>query len=182
VTRNILVIGLLFLGAARPFGAAPQEPVISVSESDGRYAVAARFAVAEAPAVVREVLTDYANIPRFMPDVRRSVIVERDAQRVRVEQEAISKYMMFSKTVHLVLEVEEGDEVIAFRDQFNRSFEQYEGSWTLRAHGAGTLIEYQLTARPAFSVPGFVLRRLLNRDAVMMVERLRGEIRSRSVR
>jgi carbon monoxide dehydrogenase subunit G len=179
VTR-ILATGLLLLGAALPLSAADDQPVISVSESDGRYAVTARFAVPEPPAVVRQVLTDYANIPRFMPDVRRSVIVERDEQRVRVEQEAVSTYMMFSKKVQLVLDVEEGDAVIAFRDRCNLSFESYEGSWALHARGAGTLIEYQLFARPAFSVPGFVLRRLLNRDATVMVERLREEIRTRT--
>jgi hypothetical protein len=51
----------------------------------------------------------------------------------------------------------------------------------LVAHGTGTRIEYQLSARPAFSVPGFVLRKLPNRDAVVIVERLRTEIHSRTV-
>jgi ribosome-associated toxin RatA of RatAB toxin-antitoxin module len=171
------------LVAALTLSAAAQEaPVVSVSERDGRYAVAARFTLSESPAAVREVLTDYDNIPRFMLEVRRSVVVERQDQRVRVEQEAVSKYMMFSRTVHLLLDIEEIDNVITFRDQFNRSFHHYDGSWTLRASEAGTVIEYQLSARPAFLVPGFVLRRLLNRDALVMIERLRHEIRGRATR
>jgi len=180
VIRTIVAIGLALAGTALAGRAAQEEPVISVTEGDGRYAVAARFSVPESPALVREVLTDYAEIPRFMPDVRRSVIVQRTEQRVRVEQEAVAKYMMFSKKVHLLLDVEEGDQVIAFRDLCNRSFQRYDGSWTLRPEGGGTRIEYQLSAQPAFSVPGFVLRKLLNRDAVVMVERLRTEIRARS--
>src|SRR5690348_2986249 len=137
MARTFFAIGLL-LGAALAVSAAQEEPAITVTQSDGTYGVIARFAVSESPSVVREVLTDYSSIPRFMPDVRRSVIVERDSQRARIEQEAVSKYMMFSKKVHLVLDVEEGTDVIAFRDRCNRSFEEYEGSWTMRAHGTGT--------------------------------------------
>ena len=42
-----------------------------------------------------------------------------------------TKYLMFSKRVHLLLNVEEGLNVIRFRDECNRSFAQYEGSWTM---------------------------------------------------
>jgi hypothetical protein len=43
----------------------------------------------------------------------------------------------------------------------------------------GTELCYQLTAKPAFSVPAFVIRKLLNRDARTMLERLRAEIAAR---
>lgn len=154
-------------------------PVISVREAGGDYTVYARFVVPEPPDVVREVLTDYARMPRFMPDVRTSVVVGRGNRTARVEQEAVSKFMWFSKTVHLVLDVDEGSEVIAFRDRCTRSFRRYEGSWAMKRQGELTELTYQLVARPTFDVPGFVLRTLLNRDAVVMVDRLRTEIRAR---
>ena len=40
----------------------------------------------------------------------------------------------------------------------------------------GTRITYELSAKPAFSVPEFVLTRLLRRDATQMIDRLRQEI------
>lgn len=182
MTVRILLTGAWLLTATLMVAATPAEDeVISVRERGGVYMVAARFTVPQAPAVVRSVLTDYANIPRFMPDVRTSRVLDRQEGHVRVEQEAVSKYLMFSKRVHLVLAVEEGADVIRFRDQCNRSFAEYEGAWTIGDRAGGTELTYELTARPAFGVPGFVLRKLLDRDARVMIGRLRAEIGARAV-
>ena len=161
--------------------AAPQDPVISVQEIGDAHVVTARFSVPESPAMVRNVLTDYANIPRFMPDVRTSRVLERQDDYVRVEQEAVAKYLFFSKRIHLVLDVKEGADVISFRDRCNESFVQYEGAWSIRTNGDQTEVGYELTAQPAFTVPGFVLRKLLNRDASVMIDRLRAEIKARAM-
>jgi hypothetical protein len=45
-------------------------------------------------------------------------------------------------------------------------------------HG-GTKISYRLTATPRFDVPNWLLSRLLKRDAVDMIARLRAEIANR---
>jgi ribosome-associated toxin RatA of RatAB toxin-antitoxin module len=162
---------------------ATEAPVLSVTDTGGGvYVVAARFGVPEAPAVVHAVLTDYAEIPRFMPGVRTSRVLERTDGGVRLEQEAVSKYMMFSKKVHLVLDVQEAAALIRFRDVCGRSFAVYEGSWTITPQGAGSELVYALKAKPAFGVPGMVLRKLLDRDARDMIEGLRTEIAARSVR
>ena len=171
----VLVFAAVTVVAAT--GAAPE---ISVQEAGGAYTVTARFTVATAESVVREVLTDYANIPRFIPGVRSSEVVDRQDGVVRVRQEAVSKYMMFSKRVRLLLDVEERPGVIRFRDSGNESFALYEGAWTIERRGGLTEIRYELTAQPAFSVPGFVLRNLLNRDAGVMIERLCAEIAARA--
>jgi hypothetical protein len=160
--------------------AAAQDPVTSVRESDGEYAVSATFTVPGSPRTAREVLTDYANIPRFMPDVQSSVVVERQDGHARVEQEAHPQFMWFSRQIYLVLDVEEEAAVIRFRDRCNRSFVRYEGAWTIGTQNGQTQLTYELIARPAFSVPGFVLRKLLKRDAVTMAGRLQSEIRARS--
>ena len=44
---------------------------------------------------------------------------------------------------------------------------------------AVTAIAYDLAVKPSFSVPEFVLRRLLKRDAAQMIERLQEEIAAR---
>lgn len=181
MTARALVTGAALMMTALAGAATPADPLISVREADGEYLVAARFTVPESAGIARDVLTDYANIPRFMPDVQTSVVIERRDQRVRVEQEAVSKYMLFSKRVHLMLDVEESSDVIRFRDRSNRSFVRYEGSWTIAPRVGHTELAYALAARPAFSVPGFVLRKLLNRDAVLMIDRLRVEIGARAL-
>jgi len=167
---------LALTGAMEGTGPAP---TVTVREERGVYAVSARFHVAQAPAAALAVLTDYENIPRFLPDVTSSVVRERSDSRAVVEQEAVSRMMMFSKKVHLMLEIVEEGNAIRFRDRCGRSFDQYEGAWRVAASGTGSDITYELTAKPGFDVPEFILKRLLRRDSLRTIERLTAEIGAR---
>jgi ribosome-associated toxin RatA of RatAB toxin-antitoxin module len=153
-------------------------PDVAVAVERGTYSVTARFDVPASPGLVLAVLTDYEEIPRFMPGVRTSVVLERTSRHVTVEQEAVSQYMMFSKNVHLVLEVTEGQDTLHFVDRAHDSFTVYEGTWhvTPKEDTGGATVTYSVTARPAFDVPGFILKRLLRRDSTQMVDSLRREI------
>ena len=174
--RALLVLALAAAVAPATAAAAGQAPpVVSVRAIDGVYTGEARFDIAAPPETVREVLTDYAGIPRFMPDVRKSVVRERKGSRVIVEQEATSKVLMFSKTVHLLLEVHEGPDVLTFRDTCRKSFSLYAGAWTFMPDGAGTSVTYTLTAKPAFSVPPFMIKRLLDSNARDTIDAIRAE-------
>jgi ribosome-associated toxin RatA of RatAB toxin-antitoxin module len=155
-------------------------PEVKVREDRGLYSVTARFEVPETARVVLAVLSDYEQIPRFMPDVRTSVVLERVPGRLLVEQEAVSQFMMFSKRVHLLLEVIESDDSLQFVDRCGRSFVTYEGRWRTERNGAGTTVTYELAARPGFEVPEFILKRLLKRDSGQMINRLRTEFAVRA--
>jgi ribosome-associated toxin RatA of RatAB toxin-antitoxin module len=152
-------------------------PTVTVGEARGVYSLTARFAVAQPAAIVHAVLTDYERIPKFMPGVETSVVLERDAGRAVIEQQGVSHLMMFKKHVYLVLEIAEGPDVLRFHDRAGRSFARYEGKWELCEGTGVTWISYELTAQPAFDVPEFVLKRLFKRDAVEMIDGLRREIR-----
>lgn len=160
--------------------AQPPAPVVTVHETGGAYNVEARFEVAAPAGVVRGVLTDYAGIPRFMPDIRTSIVRHREGSAVTVEQEAQSKFLLFSKTVHLMLKVQEGATVLSFRDVCGTSFTRYEGSWTLAPSATGTTVIYKLTADPSFRVPASVLRRLFERNARQTIDYLRAEAELRA--
>ena len=179
--RRGLVACLLLAMTGSPLGAggARSQPV-TVREQDGVYRVAATFETAQPASLVRQVLTDYEQIPRFMPDVRRSRVVAREPAHVVVEQEATAKLLFFSKTIHLRLLVRETDDTIAFTDACGRSFHRYEGTWTLRQEDGKAVVTYQLTAQPAFDVPEFLLTRLLKRDADRMIARLQAEMAARA--
>jgi ribosome-associated toxin RatA of RatAB toxin-antitoxin module len=157
-------------------------PEVTVREERGTYSVTARFEVPQTASVALAVLSDYEQIPRFMPDVRTSVVLERSPGRLMVEQEAVSRFMMFSKTVHLVLEVTESRDTIRFVDRSGRSFSTYEGSWRAIARDIGTTVTYELTARPSFDVPELILKRLLKRDSHKMIAGLRTEMAARAPR
>ena len=175
----VLVTASLILALTGIMEGTGPAPTVTVREERGVYTVSARFHVAEPPAVALAVLTDYENIPRFLPDVTSSVVRERSDSRAVVEQEAVSRMMMFSKKVHFMLEIVEEGNAIRFRDRCGRSFEKYEGAWRLTASGGGTDITYELIAKPSFDVPEFLLKRLLKRDSTRTIERLTSEIAGR---
>ncbi|MBY0493409.1 MAG: SRPBCC family protein [Cyanobacteria bacterium] len=151
-----------------------------MAETDGVYRVTASFTVGAAVKTVATVLTDYERIPRFMPDVKTSQVLSRTQAGVVIEQEATAKFMMFSKKVHLLLDVSENGGTIRFRDRCGKSFAIYEGAWRLTGTRGSTTVTYELSAQPKFEVPAFVLRRLLRRDAVLMIDRLIAEIADRA--
>jgi ribosome-associated toxin RatA of RatAB toxin-antitoxin module len=181
--RHLVVTVALvaFSAAAMPATAGAQNgPPVTVTEDNGIYSVAAMFTVPQAGSFAIAALTDYARIPRFMPEVRTSNVLERGGDRVVVEQEAVARFMMFSKRVHLVLEVHEGRGAIRFRDRCGKSFARYEGVWTIAERDGKTHVTYELSAKPSFDVPEFLLTRLFRRDASQMIERLKAEIESRA--
>jgi carbon monoxide dehydrogenase subunit G len=184
----MLLMAAVILGAlvssARPAIAADADPAwpVTVRHEDGVYSVTARFRVPGPPAAARAVLIDYEQIPRFLPDIKISIVRERGAGRVIVEQEAVSHMMMFSRRVHLLLEITEDADMLRFVDRCGASFERYSGSWRLTARNGGTEIAYELTAKPVFTVPEFLLERLLKRDAVRMIDRLAREMAARRSR
>jgi len=182
--RFVVVLAVLLCGrsavADNNAPAHTQPPQVTVREDGGLYSVTAEFQVPESASIAFAVLTDYEQIPRFMPDVTTSVVRKRFQGGAIVEQEAVARMLMFSKRVHLLLEVHAEGDTVSFRDSSGRSFSCYEGAWTLGSSNGHTFITYELSARPSFDIPGFLLSRLLKRDAKLMIERLRTEIAARS--
>lgn len=184
-TGAFFLVLLLAGGSASAQPAPPPDdcsapPSVTVREDKGVFSVAARFEVPQTAATALAVLTDYERIPKFMPGVESSVVLERAPGHAIVEQQAVSGIMMFKKRVQLELDVVEGPDSLRFRDRSGRSFEQYEGEWRLSDTGHGTVVVYSLTARPAFDVPDFLLKKLLRRDSGQMIQGLRREIASRA--
>ena len=178
---RVLTAAALFFFFQAALAVAEQSPAnLTVREEKGVYTVAARFLVDQPASVALTVLTDYEQIPRFMPDVRISTVRVRGTGWAVVEQEAESRLMMFSKRIHLVLLIEETPDALIFRDRCGQTFARYEGAWRLMSEDGHTVITYELTAEPSFDVPGVILKRLLRRDSGRMIVSLQREIAARA--
>ena len=178
---RVLTAAALFLLLQAALAVAEQSPAnVTVREEKGVYTVVARFLVDQSPSVALTVLTDYEQIPRFMPDVRTSMVRERGTGWAVVEQEAESRLMMFSKRIHLVLLIEEQPDALIFRDRCGQTFVRYDGAWRLSSEDGHTVITYELTAEPSFDVPGVILKRILRRDSGRMIVSLQREIAARA--
>jgi ribosome-associated toxin RatA of RatAB toxin-antitoxin module len=179
---SVLLGAVALVVASQPLTAAPDPQSatdVTVRQERGTYFVRAQFPIPEPASLALAVLTDYERIPRFMPQVKTSVVRERGPARAVVEQEALASMLMFSKRIHLRLEVQEGTDTVSFRDTDGRSFTRYEGAWSLVEGNGTTVVYYELHADPSFAVPDPLLKRLLKRDAKEMIDRLRDEITSR---
>lgn len=181
VRRLLAALAIVAAASAGVVAASDTDQRIAVQEDGGVYTVSATFAVPQSPAVVLMVLSDYERIPRFMPAVRSSIVLERGQDWALIEQEAIARFMMFSKRVHLILDVEDHPGAIRFNDRCGKSFARYSGSWTMSGHDGMTSVTYALTAKPSFDVPEVLLKHLLKRDAGEMITRLKEEIATRSL-
>ena len=181
-TDLVMVPRLLIALSAGLLLAASAESRVEVTEDGGVYHVSAAFAVRETPEEVMNVLTDYERIPAYMPDMEISKVIERTSGGAVVEQQAVSKFMLFSKRIHLVLEVREGGDALRFRDRCGKSFAIYDGAWTISQHDSLTVVDYQLSAKPVFEVPAFMLKRLLKRDSAELIDRIAAEITARANR
>jgi hypothetical protein len=172
-----LLLGVAVVGTSASTDTAP---VVTIGRDRDAYTVDARFDVPQPAALALRVLTDYEAIPRYMPDVKKSVVRHRYGHYAIVEQEVVSRVMMFSKRVHLRLAIVQSDDTLRFRDELGTSFHRYEGRWELTERADRTSVRYHLVAHPSFSVPAFLIRRLLARDANETIERLRAEIAARA--
>jgi hypothetical protein len=71
---------------------------------------------------------------------------------------------------------------VQFRDRCGKSFSSYEGAWIISEHDSVTVVDYQLSAKPTFEVPAFMLKRLLKRDSDLLIGRIKAEITLRANR
>jgi len=99
VIASALIVGAFLLNRARPRVEIDQ-PSAEFVRASGK---CAECHTRQQYSVVHEYET-YESIPRFMPDVTRSVVRARQPGRAIVEQEAVSRVALFVKRVRLVLE------------------------------------------------------------------------------
>jgi ribosome-associated toxin RatA of RatAB toxin-antitoxin module len=182
VTALILTAGLGLSQRATSAATPDDPPQVDVLENLGVYHVTARFVVSQPATIAYAVLTDYEQIPRFMPAVQTSKVLERGDGHVIVEQTSVVHVLMFSKRVQLLLDIQETHREIRFQDRCGTSFERYAGAWKIIEEDGGTAITYELVSKPTFAVPGSLLKRLFKRDARTMIEGLRAEMAARAAR
>ena len=161
--------------------AAPGDaPRVRSSANSGMLHLRGSFQVEAPTELVWEVLTDYGRLPDFIQSVRRSIVRERTHDSVVLEQEATAHALFLTKTIHLLLRIEERrPHAIFFQDVRHRDFEVYRGEWRVREAGRRQEVSYELRARPRIGLPDSFANRALQANAVELLEKLRLEIRRR---
>lgn len=126
------------------------------------------------------VLTDYDGISRFVSSMRESRVTVHGDGFLLVEQVAVGRLLLFSRSMHVTLRVtEEPHGRIRFEDVLRRDFDSYRGEWRIEGSGHDTEIVYHVTARPTSSIPDFIARGMFKRTVRDLISQVAAEIRRR---
>ena len=145
--------------------------------ADSIYRINGSFVTLAPRRVIWSVLTDYDGIDRFVTSMRESHVRRRDSDSLLVEQAAVVRLFLFSRTVHLVLDVRETPyESIRFVDIRHRDLRSYHGSWELHDVPGGIRVDYAVTAGGDFDGAGFFAKRGVTSTARSLLREVRAEV------
>jgi ribosome-associated toxin RatA of RatAB toxin-antitoxin module len=151
----------LACAAAALCAAAAVEPVKVTVEArpDASYSVEGAFEVEASSQAAWSVISDYEALPKLVPYLKASEIVEREPDGVVVEQLASGRVLFLRRTSQIRLRIHETPfSEITFADVSDRDFKSFAGTWSLRPLEKGVRVEYILEALPKFSAPTLIVK------------------------
>jgi carbon monoxide dehydrogenase subunit G len=168
----------MLLGAAV---AHASDVTVTVEHREGAYEVRGRFATTVPQDLVWDVLTDYANISRFVESMKQSEVESRKGARLKVRQQAVVGVFPLRRKARFTLDVlEQRPERIEFRDILGQDFRFYRGAWDLSGDSTGTRVAYWLDAAPKGVAPAWLGRGVMRHGAEDLLEQVRAEIERRA--
>jgi len=176
---NMLLLGCaLSAWGTGPVAAQPGAPRFELNvervdgaEGDRLYQIASSGTVAAAPAVVWRILTDYKHLADYLPNLKSARVVSRDGDKVIVEQLGTARFLFFSQTIRLLVQVHERAPDRIDISLIDGDMKVYRASWELSpvVGATGTRVVYNATIAPKFHVPGIVGTNVVRKDIARMM-------------
>ena len=140
-----------------------QQEMERLPQGTRRLAVQLRMALD--PAWIWAVLTDYANLSRFIPNLESSRLLWRRANVVGLEQVGAQSFMgmRFKAKVELELTEHQHEQRLSFT-MSKGDFRRFEGSWQIGQDGGGTTLLYELTVQGCVGMPIALIEQRLRED------------------
>jgi carbon monoxide dehydrogenase subunit G len=126
----------------------PVRSIDIAKNKDGYVANVVMFAPV-APVIAWNVLTDFDNMEKWVPNVRESKIAARDGNAVTVEQKGVAKFglLSFSYTSARRMELDPQKSILS--TQVAGSMRRLVSLMKVSPDGAGTRLDYKLEIEPA---------------------------------
>jgi len=161
-------------GLVRPAAA---EAIETRIERQGEYITVSASALMQVDArIAWEVLSDYDNLARFIPDMTSSRAVSRSGNRVLVEQKGEFGFFFYRQPVDVLLEVLEVPPHRIDARRIAGNIRELETRYELGTSAAGVRFDYSGRFIPDFSVPPLIgmpiVRRIVERRFRAMVEEI----------
>ncbi|TXH75239.1 SRPBCC family protein [Thiobacillus sp.] len=129
--------------------------------------------------VVWDVLNDYENMPRFVPDILAVRLISAGAGRKRVEIEGVARLLFLEYPTRTILEV-------MYLPDGSITLNSVAGNLTIhgvvRVHGNGTYtrVDYQVRMTPDFWLPPLIGDFLISRQVKRQFEGMASEMHRRA--
>lgn len=149
-------------------GAQADSPVrtVDVTRDGDAYVLKAEISAPVAPAVAWEVLTDFANMARWVPNVVDSRIVKPGMANLTIEQRGTVKFAGMNFDYTSLREIELTAETTIRSTQVKGSMKKQSSLMKLVPKGTGTLMQYKLELIPSFMTSTVISEDLLKQEAV----------------
>jgi carbon monoxide dehydrogenase subunit G len=163
-------------------GYAADDLVVEAERRGEAVEVRARATIAAPVPLVWRVLTDYEDLPRFIPGIAKSIVRQRDGNRLLVEHTGEARFLFFSFPIEVTLEVTESPVEWVTSRAVGGNVRRMNARYDLSADGAsGTVVlRYYGLIEPDFALPPLIgvaaMRRTVEEQFTAMV----GEIERRA--
>lgn len=176
--------GVVFALLAAQAGAASaaEDLAVTVERKGAWYAVRAHATVAAPVALVWQVLTDYENIPQFIPGIAHSAVLLRAQDRLLIEQRGEARFFVFSFPIEVRYEVQESAPHWIASRAVGGNLRRMSGRYDLHPNAVRPVVQLDYTGEiePDFDLPPLVgpyaLRSMVQDQFTAMV----GEIERRA--
>lgn len=138
---------------------------IDVTQNDDGYVAVLVMQAPVAPNIAWDVLTDFDNMQKWVPNVTESKILSRDGNALTIEQKGTAKFAGLSIPYTSVrkMQLETGKSILA--TQIQGSMKKLTSLMRVTPDAAGTRLDYKLELTPSFVA-----------STVMSKDFLRGEL------
>ena len=128
------------------------------------------------------VLTDYARLPEFVPDLLSSKLLSHSATETIIEQQGRAGFLFVRQAIQVVVRVVEQPFSSIDVTLLSGNMKHYSSHWTLtpQAPDGGTRIDYRGTLEPDFYVPLLLGRALVQRNVQTMLAAVLAEVERRA--
>lgn len=152
-------------------------PVVSVEGEGSHFRIDASITLPVTSCVAYRLLTDYKNLPGFVPGMLQIRFNRISPTRVDVWQEGEVEVLFFRVRLVSALEmVETPEQRIVFK-QTEGDLESYSGEWSLLKTREGTKVSYNaaITLKPEQFIPAFLAKNVLENEVGKRFEALAKE-------
>ena len=142
---------------------------------DGVTGVEGHIYIAAPPKKVWEVITDYDNHKKFVPNVLDSGVISDNGSEKVMFEKGKSGMLFFQKTVNIKMKVWGDAPKRLYFQQITGDFKVYHGEWILEDYpqGAGTFLTYKAEVKPGFFATRFAVKNVQKHDCPSMMSAMK---------